>query len=820
MHTFFSFVLLCLMAGSAFAQSSLPACQGDLSRSRWTNCFGTFTHPSGNKFVVDFKDGKPIGQMTATFPSGNKYVGEQKEGKPNGQGTYTFADGNKYVGEHKDGKRDGQGTFTFANGMKQVGVFKDDKPNGQGIQYRADGTIVSSGQWADGRLVQSFWIDTSRFPFYAPIQTAQSSRAEVDRVAVEAQAARPQATSPNAAIPSNLSNLPPCGSVIKHNCFGTYASPEANYAGDFKSGMPNGQGTYIFNDDGRKYIGEWEEGRIKGEGVFTIAKSIFGVGSLTLANGEKHVGQFVRGAPHGEGIEYSSDGLIIRQGLWETGRLLEFYSLDIQRFPFNPLPETIFRLGYYPSKLPPCALSSVIKGSTSQRGGIIKHNCYGVHTFPDGKKYFGEFQNGSPNGQGTFISSDIKYVGEWKDGNMDGEGVLILRRDSKVVGQFKGDNINGLAIEYTLGGAITKQGRWENGILIEEFAVDRQRFPYHSSPVVAGTVVGMNNYQSKQPPCPSDSTLLYAWDKPNDPGIRPSKGSPVYVENKKNAFRADGQGSYTYPQGKLNAGEFTKGKSNGMGAFTFTNGDKYVGEYKNYKRNGKGTYTFADGSKYVGDFKDDMFEGKGTYTFDNGNIYVGGFYNNDRSGEGIEYRADGSIINTGMWAGKLVESFAINAKRFPFIAPTKTAQSSKLRHNCFGIHFGSNSKYVGEYQNGLPHGQGAEYNGLDFYVGQFKNGFKDGQGMQIHAASKYIGEFKNGLLNGLGTKIDPYGNKYEGMFKDSREKGSGILTYSSYFPRDVAKYVGEFDGGPTGQGIEYSPSGSIVRQNGILLKQR
>jgi hypothetical protein len=41
------------------------------------------------------------GQGMSTSLYGEKYVGEWKNGKPNGQGTFTFSDGEKYVGEWK-----------------------------------------------------------------------------------------------------------------------------------------------------------------------------------------------------------------------------------------------------------------------------------------------------------------------------------------------------------------------------------------------------------------------------------------------------------------------------------------------------------------------------------------------------------------------------------------------------------------------------------------------------------------------------------------------------------------------------------------------
>ena len=201
-------------------ESSLPACQGS-DVSRWTSCFGTTTYfISGDKYVGEFKDGNPNGQGTFispngakyvgeikdgnrhgqgthTFASGDKYVGEYKDGKRNGQGTYTFAHGSKYVGEYKDGELNGQGTMTFADGNKYVGGYKDGKRHGQGIFYDSSGSITRQGRWENNGLVQSFAIDTQRFPFNSSLTASaiQSPvpdpvKAERDRLAADLEASR------------------------------------------------------------------------------------------------------------------------------------------------------------------------------------------------------------------------------------------------------------------------------------------------------------------------------------------------------------------------------------------------------------------------------------------------------------------------------------------------------------------------------------------------------------------------------------------------------------------------------------------------------
>jgi hypothetical protein len=190
--------------GSVFAQGNLPACQGS-DTAKWNYCFGTQT----NSIVIgEFKDWT---EGRGNFVSGNKsnvnkYVGEYKDGKQNGIGTLTFANGEKYVGEFENGMQNGQGSLTFSSGYKFVGYFKDGKFNGQGIFYKADKTVISSGNWLEGKIVSSQILDSNRFPFNSPTLTAvattqantaplvlpayDSSKAERDRLELEVEKER------------------------------------------------------------------------------------------------------------------------------------------------------------------------------------------------------------------------------------------------------------------------------------------------------------------------------------------------------------------------------------------------------------------------------------------------------------------------------------------------------------------------------------------------------------------------------------------------------------------------------------------------------
>ena len=69
------------------------------------------------------------GKGTYTWPSGDKYVGEWKIGQFDGKGIYTSGSGkykgDVYEGEFKNGNRDGYGTYTFADGTKIEGKWKN-----------------------------------------------------------------------------------------------------------------------------------------------------------------------------------------------------------------------------------------------------------------------------------------------------------------------------------------------------------------------------------------------------------------------------------------------------------------------------------------------------------------------------------------------------------------------------------------------------------------------------------------------------------------------------------------------------------------------
>ena len=71
-----------------------------------------------------------------------------------------------------------------------------------------------------------------------------------------------------------------------------------HYEGWILNDVPHGFGTYIWTS-GKKYVGQFVDGKYAGQGV------------LTFANRLKYVGQFVDGKPHGRGENHMLNGVFV-----------------------------------------------------------------------------------------------------------------------------------------------------------------------------------------------------------------------------------------------------------------------------------------------------------------------------------------------------------------------------------------------------------------------------------------------------------------------------------------------------------------------------
>jgi len=302
---------------------ALPECDENYSG----HCYGSYTFTSG-------------------LHSGDKYVGEMKDGAWQGHGTYTWLNGDKYVGEYWDGKRHGQGTHTFPNGEKYVGEWRNDQKHGYGslLLSNNDPTIFSGrgikGLEILGNFVEGFpegnvtlywlngdvWVGRVRgLDWLGGIKyTAGNVPPEVYASrggdAPPQQAQRPDT---GEIIPAALPPCPTDPTSYFDNCEGTYtwtSGPNSGdkYVGEWRDDNMHGQGTYTWTA-GERHVGEFRNGQANGQGTHT------------WADGDKAVGEFRDGQSHGHAIytfsPSSSDNYIAGRNLsgsvcdcnWQNG---------------------------------------------------------------------------------------------------------------------------------------------------------------------------------------------------------------------------------------------------------------------------------------------------------------------------------------------------------------------------------------------------------------------------------------------------------------------------------------------------------------------
>ena len=293
----FSFLILLtfLLTGSAFGQNNLAVCQGTDS-VQWSNCFGIYT-----------------------FPNGEKYIGDFKDGQFNGQGTLKLSSGNKYVGEFKDNLFHGEGAYFKADGSMGLGEWVAGKPSGRFIVYRADKTIEESGVFRDGNVVRSQYVDPKSFAniskFNPALKVNELQQIEGKIIIKEFQAALSRAQ-------SSQSRLPGCTGIDTNrwtNCFGTKRNADnSRYVGEFKDGKSSGQGT-AFNSNGGYFVGDFKNDYPDGQGTFL------------LPYGNYFFGEYTFGSPSGKGVVLLADGSVKESGLYANGKLVTPQYINLQQ---------------------------------------------------------------------------------------------------------------------------------------------------------------------------------------------------------------------------------------------------------------------------------------------------------------------------------------------------------------------------------------------------------------------------------------------------------------------------------------------------------
>ena len=401
---------------SSSTTSSTSACTSGDCENGWGIYEWRSGSSSGDKYIGEWKGGYRNGEGVYFWNSGDKYVGTWANGVINGYGTQFFANGtksvgywqnakltsknytesscisgdcndgygvwvydsgDKYTGYFKDGYRSGDGNYIYADGERYVGKYENHKRNGYGTYYWTDGATYA-GTWKDGN---QDGIGT----YIKADGTKQVGKFEKGSFVG-------QSNSGNLA--SNSSAASTCVTGNCENGFGIYTWGSGNWEGD-------------------KYIGEWKDGYMSGQGFYQ------------WHSGSKYIGTWESGKQNGYGTQYYSDGTKAL-GFFKDGNL---------------------------------------SGSSSEVG-CVSGNCtngYGVWIYDGGDKYEGYFKDGLRSGQGNYIFSDgMRYVGGFDSNKRSGFGTFYWADGSYHAGTWKDGDQDGDGVYTKTDGTVTK-GYWEKG---------------------------------------------------------------------------------------------------------------------------------------------------------------------------------------------------------------------------------------------------------------------------------------------------------------------------------------------------------------------
>jgi hypothetical protein len=156
-------------------------------------------------------------------------------------------------------------------------------------------------------------------------------------------------------------------------------------------------------------------------------------------------------------------------------------------------------------------------------------------------------------------------------------------------------------------------------------------------------------------------------------------------------------------------GEFLKGQRHGRGTLVAANGDWYEGDFHHDAFDGFGERSDKAGV-YAGEWRDGKRHGVGTFTTHGGVRYVGQWAEGKRDGEGEQRYPDGSSF-LGQWSADAKVGHG------EFVDGHKATNGGEI-------------SYVGNYAEGVRHGEGGEWDGIygDHYRGTFEGGEMQGVG--------------------------------------------------------------------------------------------
>ena len=254
---------------------------------------------------------------------------------------------------------------------------------------------------------------------------------------------------------------------------------------------------------------------------------------------------------------------------------------------------------------------------------------------------------------------------------------------------------------------------------------------------------------------------------------------------------------------------------NKKGKVFFKNGERYDGYFVNNKMHGFGTYYFPTGNSFTGTFSNGKFDGTGKYFYDNGLITeIITYKNNEIISKSKKIREDYRDPNSYAFFNHIKEAYPGVIEHILEVPPLRDTvgelywikhvfsngdiyvgqmnSQKQLHGRCCLIYLNSPITYfVGYIKNKEISGEGSLYNDKwkRIYEGKFEHNQKSGFGILWRDdGSTYAGEFINDKPNGKGVLYFANESRFEGTFVDGYQNDKGYLISNDYMTKQEVVY--------------------------------
>lgn len=230
----------------------------------------------------------------------------------------------------------------------------------------------------------------------------------------------------------------------------------------------------------------------------------------------------------------------------------------------------------------------------------------------DGNKYYGQVQLDEEkdppakirHGKGVNLDSQgVFIIGYYKNDRLDGPALLYVPRDKFYIGIWKRSSLSGKA-HYIKRNEFKFFGTW----------VDNLQEGY-------GEEIW------------SDGTCYKGfWRGGKKHGLGEFKWTLKNASYKGYFFQdmMQGQGVYSWEEGKLYKGHWLQGQMSGRGRFEWKDGRVYEGDYFEGKKHGQGVFIWPDLKTYSGGWKEGKQHGEGVFEDPSKRLVIRGVWENGK----------------------------------------------------------------------------------------------------------------------------------------------------------------------------------------------